>query len=97
MADEFNKLCNIDQTYPIAFPWVASVDISTEDYTPPAGYAIIEIRVNVAGNVKMDTAENTGVTIPYLDQDIDRLKISKIYKASDGTTATGITVRGFKV
>lgn len=95
MADEFNKLQNVNQTIPIAYPWVANVDVSVSDYTAPAGYAILEIRTGVAGNVKMDTPENTGVVIPYGDMDRDQLKITKIY--SSGTTATGITVRGFKV
>jgi hypothetical protein len=88
----------------IPFTWIAAVDLSSTDYTAPAGVVIGEMRTNTAGTIKIsltsiDGLTTTSVAAPYTAFDIDRSNITKIWKTgTDGALDTGcITVRGWYV
>ena len=77
------------------YTW-AHLFVAGSDYSPSTNSAeAYEVRVIVAGNLKVDLPDSTGVTIPVVAGDILKMEISKIYNT--GTTATGITLLGFLI
>lgn len=73
---------------------VLAVDLSSVDWTSASASMFVgEMRNKVAGNIKVDTIDSTGIIYPADAYDIVRARITKIYKS--GTTATNITVWGY--
>lgn len=71
--------------YSLAFSSVTSVDLSSADveFTVPA-----QLYIGVAGDVKVDTPESTGVTLKSVPVGILPVIVTKVYKT--GTSAKEI-------
>jgi hypothetical protein len=75
---------------------IARVDLSSTDWTPPAGFRVRRVRIGDegSGNLKVDAADyGSGVTIDGCQPgETFDLEVTKIYKT--GTDVTTITVFG---
>lgn len=71
--------------YSLAFSSVTSVDLTSADavFTVPA-----QLYIGVAGDIKIDTPESTGVTLKNVPLGILPVIVTKVYKV--GTTAQQI-------
>ena len=71
--------------YSLAFSSITSVDLSSADveFTVPA-----QLYIGIAGDVKVDTPESTGVTLKNVPLGVLPIIVTKVYKI--GTVAQEI-------
>lgn len=87
--DDLNDIAAYRESAILPIVDILEVDISATDWTPPAGVIVrsIETLDGGEGTVKIDTPNQTGVTI-HISANRKAQRITKIYKL--GTAATNI-------
>ena len=67
--------------YSLAFSSITSVDLSSADveFTVPA-----QLYIGIAGDVKVDTPESTGVTLKNVPLGVLPIIVTKVYKIGTG-------------